>query len=210
MTINVTATSDDFGAYRVDVQYDSSLVTATWCTSTHGVCSIDIIATDTVRMNGSTIAGITGTDVVLSTITFLAGPTDGTAALTVNPATPIVADTVGDSLVVTPTSGAITIDQETTLGDVACSDLVNVVDALFILQYEVGLRVDSGGCPFPPEPPPPPASGWINVASCDVSGDGICNVVDALFILQCEVGIPNAFCPEGFELGVSSMEPHGQ
>ena len=109
VTINITATSDDLGAYRVDVHYDSSLVSATACTSTYGVCSIDIVAPDTVRMNGSNVAGITGTNVVLSTITFLAGPTDGTAALTVNPATLIVADTGGTSLVVTPTNGAITI-----------------------------------------------------------------------------------------------------
>ena len=109
VTINITATSDDLGAYRVDVHYDSSLVSATACTSTYGVCSIDIVAPDTVRMNGSNVAGITGTNVVLSTITFLAGPTDGTAALTVNPATLIVADTGGNSLVVAPTNGAITI-----------------------------------------------------------------------------------------------------
>ena len=109
VTINITATSDDLGSYRVDVHYDSSLVSATACTSTYGVCSIDIVAPDTVRMNGSSVAGITGTNVVLSTITFLAGPTDGTAALTVNPATLIVADTGGSSLVVTPTNGAITI-----------------------------------------------------------------------------------------------------
>ena len=109
VTINITATSDDLGAYRVDVHYDSSLVSATACTSTYGVCSIDIVAPDTVRMNGSNVAGITGTNVVLSTITFLAGPTDGTAALTVKPATLIVADTGGTSLVVTPTNGAITI-----------------------------------------------------------------------------------------------------
>ena len=109
VTINITATADDLGSYRVDVHYDSSLVSATACTSTYGVCSIDIVATDTVRVNGATISGITGTNVVLGTITFLAGPTDGTAALTVNPATLIVADPGGDSLVVAPTNGAITI-----------------------------------------------------------------------------------------------------
>ena len=109
VTINITATSDDVGSYRVDVHYDSSLVSATACTSNYGVCSIDVIAADMVRMNGSNLAGITGTNVVLSTITFLAGPTGGTAALSVNPATLIVSDTVGDLLAVTPTNGAITI-----------------------------------------------------------------------------------------------------
>ncbi len=73
-------------------------------------------------------------------------------------------------------------------GDVTCDGLVNVVDALFVLQYEVGLRIDSGGCPLPPPD-------TLNVAVCDVNDDAFCNVVDALFILQCEVGIPNTFCP---------------
>ena len=75
-------------------------------------------------------------------------------------------------------------------GDVNCDSLVNVVDALFVLQFEVGLRVDSGGCPLPSPPPD-----TLNVAVCDVTGDTDCNVVDALFILQCEVGIPNVLCP---------------
>jgi len=109
VTIDVTTTADDLGALHVDVHYDSSLVSATACTSNYGVCSIDAVAIDTVVINGSNFLGITGTDVVLGTITFLAGPTDGTAALTVNPATLIVADTLGGSLVVTPTDGAITI-----------------------------------------------------------------------------------------------------
>ncbi len=78
----------------------------------------------------------------------------------------------------------------TPTGDVNCDGLVNVVEALFVLQFEVGLRVDSGGCPLPP-----PLPHTLNVAACDVSDDGLCNVVDALFILQCEVGIPNALCP---------------
>ena len=77
-----------------------------------------------------------------------------------------------------------------TLGDVNCDGIVNVIDALFILQYEVGLRVDTDQCPLPPPPPD-----TLNVANCDVNDDGLCNVVDALFILQCEVGISNAFCP---------------
>ena len=76
------------------------------------------------------------------------------------------------------------------LGDVNCDDVVNVIDALFILQYEVGLRAANSGCPLPPSPPD-----TLNVDACDVNDDTLCNVVDALFVLQCEVGIPNALCP---------------
>ncbi len=75
-------------------------------------------------------------------------------------------------------------------GDVNCDGQVNVVDALFILQYEVGLRAANSGCPLPPSPPD-----TLNVDACDVNGDTLCNVVDALFVLQCEVGIPNTSCP---------------
>lgn len=109
VTINVTATTDSLGSYRVDVGYDSTLVTATECTSNHGVCSIDVIASDTVRLNGSNLAGITGTDEVLGTITFLAGSTEGTAALTVDGTTQVLSDIEGGSLTATATNGAITI-----------------------------------------------------------------------------------------------------
>ena len=111
VTINVTATADGLSTYRVDVQYDSTLVTATECTSTNGVCSIDVIASDTVRINGSNTAGITGDDEVLGTITFLAGSSEGTAALTVDASTQVLADNTDATapLTVTATSGAITI-----------------------------------------------------------------------------------------------------
>ena len=55
------------------------------------------------------------------------------------------------------------------------------VDALFILQYEVGLRAGSDQCPAP--------SGYLYLPACDVNCDGACNVVDALFVLQHEVGL---------------------
>lgn len=73
-------------------------------------------------------------------------------------------------------------------GDVSCDGLVNVVDALFILQKEVGQREDHNGCPLPGEPPAEPAIGWLFLAGGDVNKDEVTNVVDALFILQCEVG----------------------
>ena len=111
VTIDVTTTADGLATYRVDVKYDSTLVTATECTSVHGVCSIDVIASDTVRLNGSKVSGITGSDVVLGTITFLAGSTEGTAALTVDSDTQVLADNTDESaaLTVTATNGAITI-----------------------------------------------------------------------------------------------------
>lgn len=113
VTISVTATVNQVGSYRVDVQYDSSLVSASDCTSSDGVCSIDTVAANTVRINGSNLSGITGDDVVLGTITFVAGDTEGVANLTVDTASLLVSDTEGGTLSVTPTNGAITIAQPT-------------------------------------------------------------------------------------------------
>ena len=109
VTISVTATVDELGAYRVDVGYDSELVTATECTSAEGVCSIDVIASNTVRLNGSKVSGLNG-DIELGTITFLSNGPEGTADLTVDTSTLVLGDTLGEEdLTVTPTNGAITI-----------------------------------------------------------------------------------------------------
>ncbi len=72
-------------------------------------------------------------------------------------------------------------------GDPSCDGTRNVVDALYIMQYEVGQRTGSNNCP--------PAADEIYLPACDVNGDTFCNVVDALFIMQCEVGISNSLCP---------------
>ncbi len=155
VTINVTATADDLGSYRVDVGYDSALVTATECTSANGVCSIDVVASDTVRINGSDLSGITGDDVVLGTITFLAGSDEGVAALTVDASTMVLSDTVGDTLTVTATDGAITIavpaetdaptatpgDLPSTGGSVGTSS----ANSMAWLLAAVGLTVVAGG-----------------------------------------------------------------
>ncbi|MFZ0546704.1 MAG: cohesin domain-containing protein [Candidatus Promineifilaceae bacterium] len=74
-----------------------------------------------------------------------------------------------------------------TPGDVGCDGTRNVLDALYILQYEVGLRTGSNDCPL--------EENEIYLPSCDVNGDFLCNVVDALYIMQCEVGIANSLCP---------------
>ena len=97
------------GSYRVDVGYDSTLVTATECMSAEGECSIDAVASDTVRMNGSSLSGITGTDVQIGTITFVSDGPEGTAALTVDASTLVVTDIDNEPMTVTPTDGVITI-----------------------------------------------------------------------------------------------------
>ena len=73
------------------------------------------------------------------------------------------------------------------LGDVNCDAATNVIDGLFVLQYDVGLRAAGNQCP--------PPTGSLYTPVCDVNHDSNCNVIDGLFILQCDVGIHNAFCP---------------
>jgi hypothetical protein len=113
VTIPLTMDANQVGAYRVDVQFDGALVTATACTSEHGVCSVNVVGSNTVRINGTNLSGITGDDEPLGTITFTAGQTEGTAALTVDTSTLLVSDTAGGTLSVSPTNGAITIVQAT-------------------------------------------------------------------------------------------------
>ena len=78
-------------------------------------------------------------------------------------------------------------------GDVDCSDgpvPVDAVDAMFIIQHEVGLRPCSDQCP-PPE-------GTLYCPACDpVDCDTDCDVVDAMFVLQYVVGIRPKLCDCG-------------
>lgn len=70
-----------------------------------------------------------------------------------------------------------------------CDATSNVIDALFIVQLEVGLRNPTPTCPFEE-----PAT-QILAGAGDVNRDSATNVIDALLIAQCEVGIPNTSCP---------------
>lgn len=113
VTVNIVAEATDpgIGAYTVDIVYDGSLVSATDCTSAAGVCSIDEVGVNTVRLTGANAAGLTGT-VTLGSITFQAGTNEGEAALTVSIET--LADPEGTDISVTPTDGTITIQAPAT------------------------------------------------------------------------------------------------
>jgi hypothetical protein len=62
------------------------------------------------------------------------------------------------------------------LGDVNEDGLINIVDALLIAQYYVGLNPD------------------INTLLADVNCDGVINIIDALLIAQYYVGLVDSFC----------------
>jgi len=74
-------------------------------------------------------------------------------------------------------------------GDVNCDGQRTIIDAMFILQYDIGSRTSTNQCPI--------STTELATPSCDVNNDGQCNVIDAMFILQCDIGIANVACAVG-------------
>lgn len=97
---------------------------------------------------------------------------------------------VGDvTLNVDRSNGYPLFSSDLQVGDVNCDNTVNVLDALFIMQYEVRTRTDNGACPV--------AEADMNLLlqAGDVNDDANVDVIDALYIMQCEAQISNSFCP---------------
>jgi len=76
------------------------------------------------------------------------------------------------------------------LGDVNCDGVANVIDALFVSQYDVFVR-------------PPAPNGCSNydpttiaLEHGDTNNDGTVDVIDALFISQCDAFVSNVLCPD--------------
>jgi hypothetical protein len=114
VTVQVTAsaTAPGIGTANIDVTYDSSLVSLTGCelgAGLVGFCNPDF-GPNTARLVGASATGVSG-NVVIGTLTFQAGQTEGVAnlTLTVNQLT----DPEAVPLTVTPTNGTITIAQPT-------------------------------------------------------------------------------------------------
>ena len=172
--VNAQGSAAGLGAWDISVMYDSTLLTATGCTTsapgaTVEVCNPDSGGTgDTVRFIGASTAGVTGADaaaVTLGTITFDAGTTEDTATLTVTVADFRDPANVDISTGLTASDGTITIGgtpppPDTPVpptatppppfpfGDVDCSGTVDAVDALKIQRWIAGLSVDQEpGCP---------------------------------------------------------------
>ncbi len=197
------------GGATIEVHYDPSKLDANACNNDPdnlydaGVCSPafddDNIDPDIVRFNVTSAAGVSG-DSTLAEITFNdAGCTPG-EEITLDVQIVIFVDPGGSAITVNDEDGSLLCGKT---GDVNCDGLQNVVDGLFILQYDVGLRDASEECP--------PPSDTLFLPLCDVNGDTFCNVIDALFVLQCDVGIPNVKCPlvAGAGAGAKpSVAPH--
>ena len=80
-----------------------------------------------------------------------------------------------------------TFDLEPKQGDANCNGIVDVLDALLIIRYDVEILGDSATCPLDPLVN-------INAALADVNGDGLANSIDALLIARCEAGLDLERC----------------
>ncbi len=185
--------SPGLGGTTIEVHYDPADLDAKACDNDPdslfdaGICSPlfdnDNVNPDIVRFNLASVSGVSG-DFPLAEITFNDVNCTPGEKLTLDVQVVVFSDTDGDPIPVNPDGGSLLCGKP---GDVNCDGGWNVIDALFILQYDVGLRDASSDCPPPP--------GTLFLPLCDVNNDTLCNVIDALFLLQCDVGIPNVKCP---------------
>ncbi len=181
------------GGATIEVNYDPADLDAKDCNNDPGglfdagLCSPlfddDNVNPDTVRFNLASVSGVSG-DFPMAEITFNNVDCTPGEVIVLDVQIVVFSDTGGDTISVNPDDGSLLCGKA---GDVNCDGGWDIIDALFILQYDVGLRDLSKECP-----PPPDA---LFVPFCDVNKDSLCNVIDALFLLQCDVGIPNVKCP---------------
>jgi hypothetical protein len=177
------------GALTLDVSYDPAVISVAGChedpTSQFNtaLCNANY-APNTIRLTYLSMAGVSG-EHLLASLAFTATGSAGDSTpitLTVQTAT----NPGGQNLTsVGAENGEVTLAVRP--GDVNCDQKVNTTDALFILQYDIGLRNPGVTCP--------PQAGTLYLPACDVNNDTQCNSVDALMIMQCEVGISNTLCP---------------
>jgi hypothetical protein len=170
-------------AFTIDATYNPAVFTPAACTSgpddnfDMALCTPDY-EPNVVRATGiKAECGLTG-DVALANIAF-----DATA--------PVCPDDLMVSMeTLADCEGAdmpVIVDHKWWVGDADRDFDKDAVDALFILQYVVGMRAGSAQCPPPP--------GAIHLPSADADCDGDVDAVDALFVLQHVVGLRPVLCP---------------
>ncbi len=184
--------SSGLGAATVEVHYDPSILEIVNCVVDpdgrfdFGNCNKDYEndgrALDIVRFNLTSLTGIPGNE-LLANITFKAIGIAGEVSV-VDIVKVTFADTDGEPISVNDQDGSVSLFFQ---GNVSGDGNIDVIDGMFILQFDVGLR--GGSSQYPPP------QGSMFTPACDVNHDGVCNIVDALFILQCDIGIHNVFCP---------------
>ncbi len=72
-------------------------------------------------------------------------------------------------------------------GDVNCDSTLDIIDALAIAQWVVGVRTGVDGCPDDP-------ATQMHTGRGDINNDGTIDVIDALEAARCTVGLAGARC----------------
>jgi hypothetical protein len=171
-------------AFTVDISYEAGVVTPTGYVGDPGghfdsvLCNLDY-GPSTIRCSGVRATPDAAGDVPLADLTFDVAPAaavgyESPLLVTV----PTFADAQGYPIPHDTQDGSILVGL---VGNVDCDGDVDAVDALFILQYVVGLRGVSDQCP--------PPHRTLYLPSADVDCDGDADVVDSLFVLQYVVGL---------------------
>jgi len=143
----------------------------------HGTWQSDSTVPGVINLDSSSIPdGIgPGVDLPFFAFDFKATQTQGTAAVTLEireardkSYAPItgMAETLPASITIG--SGTVVLK-----GDVDGNGVVNIIDALMIAQYSVGLNLSTN----------------FNVLAADVNGDIMINIIDALMVAQYSVGL---------------------
>jgi len=172
------------GAATVDIVYNPAVAEPTdWVGGAAYdtvLCSLNP-APNTVTCTGISAMGVPG-DSLLADITFhCIGETGECTPLDVQVVT--LADPAGSPLPWVDEDGEFCCSG---CGDVNCDGQIDAVDALFVLQYVVGMRDGSDQCP--------PPIGTLYLPAANVNCDSIVDAVDALFILQHVVGMRPDLC----------------
>jgi hypothetical protein len=187
------------GAFTVDIAYEAGVVTPTGYVGDPDsrfdtvLCNLNY-GPDTVRCTGIRATSDAVGDLMLAEITFEVEPDaplshQSPLALTVV----TFADTEGYDIPHATEGGSIRVGL---VGNVDCDQDVDAVDALFILQYVVGLRSVSNQCPLP--------SGTLYLPAADAQCDNDVDAVDALFVLQHVVGLrPSLECQAPLDISGS-------
>ena len=185
---------DGLGTATIEVIYDPAVLEVVDCTK-DPTRQFDLVqcnptfAADTIRFNVTSLTGVSG-DVRVAEITFNAIGFNGDESI-IGLGAPTYANSQGIPSPVTLMEGRVIIS-DVRSGDVNCDGERTAVDAMFTLQYEVGIREGSRTCTQPQR-----SKSILFMPQCDVNNDEECNAIDALLSLQCAVGLPNVACPEG-------------
>jgi len=187
---------ENLATTTTQVTFDDSVIRPTACNKDPErvfdliQCNIDF-SPNQLRFNITSLEGVSG-DLVLGEVTFeVVGQNTDISMLTIELIS--FADINGTAIPVDIQDGEIDVASVRS-GDVNCDATVNSVDALFILQYELGFRHASKKCTA--QNLNSRAAVPIYDTVCDVNDDKSCGSIDSLLIMQCDVRIPNRLCPE--------------